>query len=367
MREEVTVENRSALSAEYAAGPERPAKPSSPAQAFWNHREWLRDQGGFILDLSAAIGCPSNFTPYQWAQIAAFTREFRPDLILELGRRFGNSTACFIQAANSLGNQKCQILSLCLSDDWQRATFPKLQTLIPAKWFAAADIRQSNILTCDIARGLKQAQRILVFWDAHGFHVAEWVLGELLPKIVAKPHVVIMHDLSDTRYVETSRSYGEAGLWKGMNDSEAGMFIGHIYSRVGQAISISDFATRNNLPLHSADESFHQELAGDAEKCEVLRRDLGEELFQTQCHWFWFSLSGRDEEVTFPKFAAPAGPVALARDCEELRAELEGIYNSAGWKLLNRWRTLSNGLAPAGSVRREVYNFVKAALFRQSR
>jgi cephalosporin hydroxylase len=50
--------------------------------------------------------------------MTAAVLEFKPDLILELGRAMGNSTAAFTNAANLLGPSACRVLSLCLSYEW---------------------------------------------------------------------------------------------------------------------------------------------------------------------------------------------------------------------------------------------------------
>src|SRR5215471_9029298 len=86
-----------------------------PAEAFWAQRENLAASKDKIKTLSAAIGRPTDLTPPQWAQIMAFAQEFRPDLIVELGRGMGNSTALFTEVAHHLGGaERCKVLSLCL-------------------------------------------------------------------------------------------------------------------------------------------------------------------------------------------------------------------------------------------------------------
>src|SRR5262249_39193126 len=162
----------------------------------------------------------------------------------------------------------------CLSDDWYRLTRPTLGELASADWLAAGDLRQADILTTDFAPIVADARRCLVFWDAHGFAVAERVLGHLLPLLQGRPHMVAMHDMSDLRYCSPSRAYGPYGLWQGEDGGEPSFQLGHIHSRVGQAISIVDFTTRNQLPLHSAEESLHAELASDPAKHATLQQQL---------------------------------------------------------------------------------------------
>jgi hypothetical protein len=226
---------------------------------------------------------------YQWVEIAAFALEFRPDLVIELGRGRGNSTCCFIEVANRLGGASvCRVVSLCLSDDWFKATLPQVKQVVPSEWFGPADIGVCNILECDLTALLAGAERCLVFWDAHGFEVAEWVLGKLLPLLANRPHRVLMHDMTDTRFEMPRPEYGETGIWKGTNASEPSFVLGHIFSRVAQAISIVDFTSRNELPLHSAAESLSAEIDSDPARKVDLREVLGTELFPPsgQAHWF---------------------------------------------------------------------------------
>jgi hypothetical protein len=144
----------------------------------------------------------------------------------------------------------------------------------------------------------------LVFWDAHGFDIAECVLGRILPIVATVEHLVIMHDLSDTRYSsEEHLEYGEYGLWKGNNWSGPRLKLGIIDSAVEQSIAVLDFATRNHITLDSADHSFHTALT--PEQQSEMREQLGE-LFDSQGHWFYFSLNERPGPYKFPRYSSQA-------------------------------------------------------------
>ncbi len=275
----------------------------SPAQAYWNQRVLLSENHDRILALSKAVNRPSDLLPYQMAQLMAFAMEFAPDIILELGRGVGNSTCAFTQVAEWLKPHECNVLSLCLSDDWTRKTVPRLRKIVSEKWFQPLQALQSDILTFNYKTVLSDYNKILVFWDAHGFDVAECVLGGILPCIVDRPHVVIMHDLSDARYLSPStKNYGENGLWKGNNWDGPRLRIGNIDTAVEQAVAIMDFTIRNSLKLHSADHSFHTELGDNLDKLSELQNLLTEDLFSLSAHWFWFSLNEGSGPYTFPRF-----------------------------------------------------------------
>jgi hypothetical protein len=275
----------------------------SPAQALWNQRERLANNAERIRALLAAVGRPGDFAGFQWAQVMAFALEFQPDLILELGRGYGNSTCCFLEVARLLGPvHSCRLVSICLSAHWQANTLPRLQPLCPPDWFAPGTFMRRDILGCDVGPELQACQRCLVLWDAHGFEIAEWVLGHLAPQLAGKPHRVVMHDISDLRYCAGPWNYTPAGLWKGENAEEPFFCLGHICSRVAQAISIVDFTTRNQFPLHTADDSLHSEIGAGSQRATLLRELLGEDLFSLQAHWAWFSLNEASGPLTFPPF-----------------------------------------------------------------
>jgi hypothetical protein len=276
---------------------------ATPAQALWNQRQVLAGKAERLRGMIDIVGRPGDFTPFQWAQATAFALDFAPDLIVELGRAFGNSTCCFLEAAHELRRQPpCQVVSVCLNNHWHSVTAPRLQAVCSPDWFANGRIVQGDILDYDFIPLLEKSERCLIFWDAHGFDIAECVLGRMLPMLANKPHAVMMHDMTDLRYCTPPREYGDQGLWKGENGVNEKFWMGHISSSVSQAISIVDFAIRNRMPLHSADESLHAEFANDTNRREAVQQLLGKDLFSLEGHWFWFTLNQAPEPYTFPHF-----------------------------------------------------------------
>jgi hypothetical protein len=276
------------------------------AKAFWNQRLVLSKGKERILALSGAVDRPGDLWPYQWAQLMAMALEFSPDLILELGRGRGNSTCAFTQVANWLKPRPCRVLSLCISDDWNKLTLPRVRQTVPEVWFEPLEALETDILAFDYESALSGYSRIFVFWDAHGYEVAECVLGEILPRIANQPHLVVMHDLSDARYLApSSDQYDHHGLWKGNNWDGPRIRIGNINSAVEQAVAITDFTLRNKIPLHSADHDLHSEFDADPVRVAELQRLLGDSLFSLSCYWFWFSMNGFPGPWTFPAFRKP--------------------------------------------------------------
>jgi hypothetical protein len=341
--------------------------------------------------LSVAVGRPSDLILCQWAEIAAFVLEFRPDLIVEMGRGWGNSTCCFVEVANRLGGvSACRVVSLCRSNEWFGSTVPRLKQVVPQDWFAPADIRECNIPDVDPTQLLKGARRCLVFWDAHGFEVADWALSRLMPQLAGKPHLVLVHDVCDARYDRISQKYGEEGIWKGISGGPACFCVGHVVSNVPQAISIVDFTSRNHVPFHSAAESLHDEIGSDSARTAALKELLGDDLFSLRAWWFYFSLNEGSETLSFPRDTALKPSMekiqeglrnentALKQSLEKIQSfiktqedyrqlatqkrELENLWvdvqNSAGWRLLNRWRELRNRVAAEGTLLRKLYDSV---------
>lgn len=297
------------------ASPLRPAEKSrppafDPARAYWNHRATLRDARERILSLARAVNHPTDLWPYQWAQLMAAVIDFAPDLILELGRGKGNSTCAFTEASN-LNQGRSRIVSLCFSDNWERETLPRLREIVSEDWFKPLRALREDILEFNYAKLLSGAKRVLIFWDAHGFDIAECVLGKILPIAAPIEHLVIMHDLSDTRYcAEEQLGYGGYGLWKGNDWSGPRLKLGIIDSAVEQSIAALDFTTRNHITLDSADHSFHTCLS--AVQQAEMRAELGE-LFDTQGHWFYFSLNERPGPYKFPRFSRHVATVKPRR------------------------------------------------------
>lgn len=333
-------------------------KPPTPAQAYWNQRHRLAGKREMLLSLLEQVQFPNDLVSQQAAQLLAYTLEFSPDLIIELGRGYGNSTCAFTLAANLLGAGH-RVLSLCDCNKWQEQVVPRLSKVVPASWFQPLQALVTDIVPFDFQTALAEARRVLIFWDAHGFAVAETVLGRIMPVIAHRPHAVLMHDMTDGRYCELIAPYGSAGIWKGEADSGARFRLGHIESHVAQVISVQDFATRNQITLDSADHSFHTELSPDVARIAEMRQVLGDQLFSLSGHWFWFSLNEAAGPYTFPQVDPTKKSneewqhhsVQLQKQNELLHHELY-TYRRRVQELSNsRWRKLglSIGLAKKAS------------------
>jgi len=288
-------------------GPSRTLPPGAPpadfrpGRAYWNQREILAQSAEHIRALSDAVGRRSDLSLPQFAQLMASVIDFAPDLVLELGRGLGNSTCAFTEAANQLGGG-CRVLSLCNTDDWKTVTAPKVKALVEKGWFAPLDAITADILTYPFQTALAKAKRVVLFWDAHGFEIAEIALAVIMPLLAQREHLVFMHDMSDTRYgAAECADYAGGRLWTGENASSARFRVGIVDSAVAQAFVVQDFTQRNRITLDSVDHSIHEEFESQPDRIEEMRALLGNDLFSMVGHWFWFTLNEHPGPYTFPK------------------------------------------------------------------
>ncbi len=300
---------RDLISADRPLALDRPAP--SPASSYYEQRHVIAATSERLRRMREAINDPVNLCSFQWAQWFAHVRQYEPDLVLELGRGEGNSTAAMNEALYQLGHGR--LVSFDVLPTWDSKTVPLLEALVESDWFDRIDARVGNMLLEDFQEVIGSARRVLLIWDAHGFEIAALVLGHILPLLADREHIVIMHDISDMRYQDKSEmSYGGRELWQGMdfahrNHQSARLQLGWISTVVDQAIAVVDFLTRNEGQLYSADESYHEEIGHDAGKLAEMQRVLTPDDWSLTAHWAFFSLNSLPGPYTFPQFVPPAG------------------------------------------------------------
>lgn len=303
-----------------------------------------------------AIGRKQDMSFAQVISLFALGLDFQPSVILDLGRAHGNSTAVFTAVANQV--VRCEVLSFCQTDIWQRETAPQVGR--PPEWFAPLRLYTGDLTSVDFAPLLRQKDRVIVFLDAHGFAVVEHVLAHILPLIAERPHLVVCHDISDNRFCrEEERSYGGRRFWRGMDDwyhnreYTAYTNLGWARTVVDQIIAILDFCSRNRLELHSADYAFADASARRPEWLEWVRQALPDVTGQS-LDFAWFSVNEGAPPFHFPvvrrsvladekerlKAESSATRAALEAEVESLKAELLAIHTSRAWKLAQKLRSL---------------------------
>lgn len=310
----------------------------SPGMAFWTQRAALADASKRLHDLIRAVGRPGDLTAHQWATLFSFSLDFKPDLILELGRGYGNSTCVFTEVANRVPG--CRVVSVCLSNDWSDRIGKRVKRLVPSSWTAPLDVLEEDICSLDFSRILEGRKRVFLFWDAHGYDIAEWVLGEVLPRLADVDHLVAMHDILDPGFLPNfDLSYRGRRLWRGNAWDGPDLVLGELTGSVEQLVSIVDFTSRNKVILSSADTSLQTEILTRAERVEELDQLVGEPFFDRTlgAYWIWFSLQSAPGPVSFPRFEPPdgeargrPGSLVLERLAQDVAAAL-GSSARLGW------------------------------------
>jgi hypothetical protein len=279
--------------------------------AYWEQRDAIAAASAQLRRLAVAVNGANDLALFQWGQLFAATLDFAPTLIVELGRHRGNSTCVFTTAAQALD---ARVVSLCLSPRWRTESRPRIAGLVPPSWLSHLDAREEDIAAADFDAIVGDAGRVLILWDAHGYHIAEHVLGRLLPAVADRPHLVLAHDISDVRYEGPApRPVGERyGLWRGNDWSGPRLRLGHLDSCVEQAVAMVDFTSRNGVTLHTAAEDIHAAIAVHTFRREAMERTL-DDLWAPHAHWCHFSLNERPGPYRFPAAArthVPAAPIA---------------------------------------------------------
>ena len=311
-------------------------------RVMYNARDLIGTVAPRLRALIGAVGRPVDLTVSQAAHWFAFATDFRPDVIIELGRDEGNSTAAFTEVANQLGNTV--VKSFCKTRGW-----PKKDAVAAVvggeSWFKPLELYTADITQVDFLPHVRDARRVLLLWDAHGFGVSDAVLGRLLPMLAEKEHWVICHDISDNRVCDLERSYSGRPSWRGMGDyydhmgapeERARVNLFWVNTIVDQAIPILDFCWRNRIEFRSADYDYHQAAVSHPDVTRAIRETWPRDLFQECNHWAYFSLNESRGEKYFP---TPATKPAW-KPQGDITGELESVYNSLSWKVTAPLRRL---------------------------
>jgi hypothetical protein len=275
----------------------------SPAAALWHNREALTKAMPEIAAVRSALematGGPRDFIRQQWLQLVSAVYDFKPDLIIELGRGYGNSTCAMAMAIKMLRPSPCRLLSLCLATSFVEISKPHLDATLPDKsLLSSVEALNEDIARFDFSSHLAKAQRVFVFWDAHGYDLAMNLLARLFPILAEKAHLVIVHDMADLKHLgEQYRRY-EDEPWKGTGSAPAKYILGDVGCQYEEGIALVDFLGRNRLPFRSAESSYFSELT--EEQAAELGQRFGSD-FSRLGFWYYFSLNGAaDRSLTFP-------------------------------------------------------------------
>jgi hypothetical protein len=303
------------------------------ATALWNKRQAISRAKERLAILHRVVDSPVDLDLATYIQLYAFCLDFAPDLIVELGRRYGNSTCVFTQAANELGNAK--VLSIDYDPGWNRRTVARLKKAVSPEWFDPLRVLKQDILKTNFAEIFASGNHIFFYWDAHGADLAKYVLAEALPHLRHKRHIVVVHDITDARFFDVDPSYvGGDGLPR--------FWQANLVSPFEELIPLYDFLSRNRILFATPLESLNRTLLRDHEHCAELEK-LWENGFSGPTpleagHWIYFSLNGRDQQALERDIIFPQLTV-LRQGQEKLRSlrlkqAVKKATPAAIWELL---------------------------------
>jgi len=297
-----------------------PAKPSKKppiaVRCLLDQADALREDADRLRQLFERIDQPEDLPLPQWAHWYGLALQFRPDLIVELGREAGNSTCVFTQAAYRLG-RKTKVKSFCLSQGWENQ--PAVADLVEADWFDALEVHSGDLTEIDFGPLLEGASRVLLLWDAHGFAVADHVLSHVMPLLAGRPHLVLCHDMDDNRLPGVHREYDGRSCWRGADDfwahkqTRARLNLSWLSTWVDQALPILDFCWRNRIELHSPGFELQGFRKSSPAAFRKLAAAIPDDLLDRDCacHWSYFTLNETRSPHQFP---APAVDFEQPRD-----------------------------------------------------
>lgn len=265
------------------------------ATSMLEQKEKLTNSNERLGRLREAVGRPVDTSPAQWLQIYSLTLGFAPDLVLEFGRGYGNSTCIFGEAIARLGNGRLVSVGYDSEHCWETKTVPRLKNLVSPPWFESMEIVQGDIMKTDLSGYLSDAKRLLLFWDAHGIDLAYHILGNTLPSLERKENLVLVHDMTDSRYNPTDTSYSDT--------PQPNIWMGPIFSSEEEIIPLYEFLSRNAIIFDTPGDSIQRLLYGGG---TVPTRE-GEELKKLwegltvsyrncnlqESNWLYFSLDNR--------------------------------------------------------------------------
>jgi hypothetical protein len=217
------------------------------AQAALHHQAWLREHEPVLERLHqgfSGLG-ESGLSRGDMLSLAATALEYRPDLVLELGRGLGTSTALFHYL-------DIPVVSVCRTSFWRDRTVAMLAEIEPLEWERGVNAIVGEISEQDYGSLLHGATRPLIFWDAHGYDVAECVFRKIMPTLADREVLVACHDMRDSRYYLRDRPPEGSPLWRSQQEPyDRFLRIGDVHSSFEQLVSIVDFVSWNEITLHS--------------------------------------------------------------------------------------------------------------------
>lgn len=236
-----------------------------------------------LFHLRDLVGRGGDLSGAQWLQLYATTLSFAPDLVVELGRGYGNSTTVFVQASHRLGGVPVVSVGYDFEETWRMETAPRLRGELGATWDAAVELHQIDISRLDFAPIFARGRRILLFWDAHGRRLARRIIRSLLSQIAERENLVAVHDVTDGRYLEP--------------DGIAETIAGRFHSPFEEIASLHSFLSASEIGVETPAESLRRARESRPEDWAALVAALPsgfvEKDLLDDSHWICFSVAAQ--------------------------------------------------------------------------
>jgi hypothetical protein len=166
------------------------------AEALQRQAGALAERRGRFAAFHDLIDSKHNLPLETWEPLFAIVVDYAPDLILELGRGRGNSTALFVEAAHEIGAEVVSIGFEGGDESWAGHTRPRLEPLVGPDWFTPLTALDQDIVDTDFDEVIDDHRRVFLFWDAHGAELAD-TLFERLVSILPADNQIVVHDVGD--------------------------------------------------------------------------------------------------------------------------------------------------------------------------
>jgi hypothetical protein len=142
-----------------------------------------------FAELAERVGAADNLPLEQWHRLYERAVAAAPDMIIEVGRGYGNSTVVLTEAAHELGVRVYSVGN-DVPPTFANITWGKLRPVVGEAWRSPLILIQGDV------RNYKpfECERAFLFWDAHGPEVAETMLKRLIPAL-PRGSTVVVHDV----------------------------------------------------------------------------------------------------------------------------------------------------------------------------
>jgi len=290
------------------------------ASTLWKRKNELIDAREILFKLYNTVNRRLTLTFQQWIQLYTMTREFSPDLIIELGRGYGNSTCVFTEAVNR--NHKGHIISIGYDSQnvWKTVTVPELKKFVSSKWFDKLQVMEQDIMKIDFTEIIDKSERVLLFWDAHGYELSQYILANIFPHLQNKEHLIIIDDVFDVNcWPKNQKPFSYTNFPYSVQ-------INNLIWEFSEFVRIIDFISRNGIlydtPCSSLTKFYETSPELEMEMKTVQDKLIGNLEKMEDSKFIFFDLNNTNQlsEIDFPNYTPHTVPLEFYDEFFDFRA-----------------------------------------------